>query len=212
MKLYTDELENAESVLFSLALSIEARDPYTRGHCDRLAEMSVRLGERLGVPEEHLTALRRGGVVHDIGKVAVPDSVLLKPGPLSAEEIEVVRKHPIVGERICSPLKVLRLVLPIIRHHHERYDGSGYPDHLRGESIPLTARIMQLADVYDALTTDRPYRKADPPEVALQIMVNEAKQGWWDRELLDAFRQMLRNGRPAGDEPQQPVPIRSSPA
>ena len=184
LKLYTDELENAESVLFSLALSIEARDPYTRGHCDRLAEMSVRLGERLGVPEEHLTALRRGGVVHDIGKVAVPDSVLLKPGPLSAEEIEVVRKHPIVGERICSPLKVLRLVLLIIRHHHERYDGSGYPDHLRGESIPLTARIMQLADVYDALTTDRPYRKADPPEVALQIMVNEARQGWWDRKSV----------------------------
>jgi len=212
LKQYTDEMENAESVIFSLALSIEARDPYTRGHCDRLAEMSVRLGERLGIPEEHVKALRRGGIVHDIGKVVVPDAVLLKPGPLSPEEIEVIRKHPIVGERICSPLRVLRLVLPIIRHHHERYDGSGYPDHLSGDEIPLTARIMQLADVYDALTTDRPYRKADPPGVALQIMADEAKQGWWDRDLLDAFREVIRNGYPRDENRQQPVPIRSSPA
>jgi putative two-component system response regulator len=212
LKQYTDEMENAESVLFSLALSIEARDPYTRGHCDRLAEVSVRLGERLGISEEHLKALRRGGVVHDIGKVVVPDAILLKPGPLSAEEREVMRKHPVVGERICAPLRVLRLVLPIIRHHHERFDGSGYPDHLSGGEIPLTARIMQLADVYDALTTDRPYRKADPSEVALEIMANEAKRGWWDRDLLDAFQQMIREGYPRDEEGQPALPIRSSPA
>ncbi len=142
LKHYTDELENAESVLFSLALSIEARDPYTRGHCDRLSEMSASLGEILGIPEEDVKALRSAGIVHDIGKVAVPDSILLKPGPLSPEEIEVMRKHPVVGEQICEPLKTFRLVLPIIRHHHERYDGSGYPDHLRGSEIPLTARIL----------------------------------------------------------------------
>lgn len=191
LKQYTDELENAEAVLFSLAQSIEARDTYTRGHCERLADMSTRLASRLGASEEDIKALRRGGIVHDIGKVAVPDAILLKPGPLSHEEMDLMRKHPLVGERICAPLKTFRSVLPIIRHHHERFDGSGYPDGLRGEDIPLTARILQLADVYDALTTDRPYRKADVSEIAFEIMEKEAARGWWDRELLSAFREMI---------------------
>jgi putative two-component system response regulator len=192
LKQYTDELENAEAVLFSLAHSIEARDPYTHGHCERLAEMSARMGERLGVPEEQIKALRRAGVVHDIGKVAVPDSILLKPGPLTADETKVMQKHPVVGERICAPLKTFRLVLPIIRHHHEKHDGSGYPDKLQGEEIPLTARILQLSDVYDALTTDRPYKVAFTPEVALDLMGEEAERGWWDRGLFEAFREMIR--------------------
>lgn len=212
LKHYTDELENAESVLFSLALSIEARDPYTRGHCDRLSEMSASLGEILGIPEEDVKALRSAGIVHDIGKVAVPDSILLKPGPLSPEEIEVMRKHPVVGEQICEPLKTFRLVLPIIRHHHERYDGSGYPDHLRGSEIPLTARILQLADVYDALTTDRPYRKADTSDIALGIMQEEAARGWWDRELLEAFRTMIRDTYASGADHHSRLRTRSSPA
>ncbi len=194
LKQYTDELENAESVLWSLAFAIEARDPYTRGHCERLAQMSARLGERLGISEEDISALRRAGIVHDIGKVVVPDAILLKPGPLSTEETAIMRRHPVVGEQICAPLRTFGPVLPIIRHHHERYDGSGYPDGLRGEKIPLTARILQLADVYDALTTDRPYRKSDPSEAALGIMDNEASQGWWDRQLLDAFCTMIRTG------------------
>jgi putative two-component system response regulator len=192
LKQYTDELENAEAVLFSLAHSIEARDPYTHGHCERLAEMSARMGERLGVPEEQIKALRRAGVVHDIGKVAVPDSILLKPGPLTPDETKVMQKHPVVGERICAPLKTFRLVLPIIRHHHEKHDGSGYPDKLQGEEIPLTARILQLSDVYDALTTDRPYKVAFTPEVALDLMGEEAERGWWDQELFEAFREMIR--------------------
>jgi putative two-component system response regulator len=212
LKHYTDELENAESVLFSLALSIEARDPYTRGHCDRLSEMSASLGEILGIPEEDVKALRSAGIVHDIGKVAVPDSILLKPGPLSPEEIEVMRKHPVVGEQICEPLKTFRLVLPIIRHHHERYDGSGYPDHLRGSEIPLTARILQLADVYDALTTDRPYRKADTSDIALGIMQEEAARGWWDRDLLEAFRTMIRDTYASGADHHSRLRTRSSPA
>lgn len=212
LKQYTDELEHAESVLFSLALSIEARDPYTRGHCDRLAKMSSRLGETLNLSGEDVTALRRAGVVHDVGKIAVPDAILLKPGPLSAEEMEVVKKHPIVGEKICAPLKIFRPVLPIIRHHHERYDGSGYPDHLRSAEIPLTARILQLADVYDALTTDRPYRKADKPEVALGIMDEEARRGWWDRDLLNAFREMIRNGGCPPATQEDAPGTRSSPA
>jgi len=192
LKQYTDELENAEAVLFSLAHSIEARDPYTHGHCERLAEMSARMGERLGVPEEQIKALRRAGVVHDIGKVAVPDSILLKPGPLTLDETKVMQKHPVVGERICAPLKTFRLVLPIIRHHHEKHDGTGYPDKLQGEEIPLTARILQLSDVYDALTTDRPYKVAFTAEVALDLMGEEAERGWWDRELFEAFREMIR--------------------
>ena len=192
LKQYTDELENAEAVLFSLAHSIEARDPYTHGHCERLAEMSARMGERLGVPEEQIKALRRAGVVHDIGKVAVPDSILLKPGPLTADETKAMQKHPVVGERICAPLKTFRLVLPIIRHHHEKHNGTGYPDGLSGEEIPLTARILQLSDVYDALTTDRPYKVAFTPEVALDLMGEEAERGWWDRSLFEAFREMIR--------------------
>jgi putative two-component system response regulator len=212
LKQYTDEMENAEAVLFSLALSIEARDPYTRGHCERLSSMSARLAERIRLPEEHIKALRRAGVVHDIGKVVVPDSILLKTTPLSSDEMEVMRKHPIVGERICAPLKILRLVLPIIRHHHERYDGSGYPDHLHGAEIPLTARILQLADVYDALTTDRPYRKADQPSVALAIMNDEAKRGWWDGQLLAEFREMIRSGYPPDAGHTLVLPMRSSPA
>jgi putative two-component system response regulator len=192
LKQYTDELENAEAVLFSLAHSIEARDPYTHGHCERLAEMSARMGEQMGVPEEQIKALRRAGVVHDIGKVAVPDSILLKPGPLTGDETKVMQKHPVVGERICAPLKTFRLVLPIIRHHHEKHDGTGYPDGLSGDEIPLTARILQLSDVYDALTTDRPYKVAFTPEVALDLMEEEAERGWWDRGLFEAFREMIR--------------------
>jgi len=200
LKQITDELENAESVLFALAYSIEARDPYTHGHCERLSNMSARLGEKLGLSDEHIKALRWAGIVHDIGKVVVPDAILLKPGPLSPEEIEIMRKHPVQGERICAPLRTFRLVLPIIRHHHERHDGSGYPDGLRGAEIPVTAAILQLADVYDALTTDRPYRKASPSEVALGIMEAEAARGWWDHNLLDAFREMIHNGH----SPQEP--------
>lgn len=197
LKQYTDDLENAEAVVITLAQSIEARDPYTRGHCERLAEMSSRLGDLLGIPEEHIKALRWAGIVHDIGKVVVPDAILLKPGPLTGEEMAMMRKHSVVGERICAPLKSFRLVLPIIRHHHEKSDGSGYPDGLRGEEIPLTARILQLADVYDALTTDRPYRKADPSEAALALMDEEGTLGWWDMNLFGAFREMIRRTRPA---------------
>jgi len=137
--------------------------------------------------------------VHDIGKVVVPDAILLKEGPLSPEETEVMRKHPVVGERICAPLRTFHVVLPIIRHHHERHDGSGYPDGLRGDEIPLTAAILQLADVYDALTTDRPYRKASTSQVALQIMDEEATLGWWDRNLFDDFRSMIGDGHSVGE-------------
>jgi len=194
LKFRTDELERAESVLFSLARSIESKDPYTHGHCERLAEYSVRLGEQVGLSEEQITALRRAGVVHDIGKVAVPDAILLKPGRLTEEEWAVIRQHPVVGERICGPLKSFRVVLPIIRHHHEKYDGSGYPDGLRGEAIPIAARVLQIVDVFDALTTERPYKKAFSTVDALQTMREEVTRGWWDPQIFDQFERLARSG------------------
>src|ERR1700681_1886695 len=194
LKQRTDELERAESVLFSLARSIEGKDPYTHGHCERLAEYSARLGEQLKLSEDQITALRRGGVVHDVGKIAVPDAILLKPGRLTPDEWTIVREHSVVGERICAPLKSFRFVLPIIRHHHEKLDGSGYPDGLRGDAIPLTARVLQIVDVYDALTTDRPYKKAFSVTDALQTMKEEVAKGWWDPHIFDQFERLVRIG------------------
>ena len=191
LKQFTDELDNAEAVLFSLALSIEAKDPYTEGHCDRLSKYSVALAEKLGLPEDLCVALRRGGLIHDIGKLAVPESILLKPGPLTPPERKVMEQHTIAGERICAPLRIFRNVLPIIRYHHEKQDGSGYPDGLKGEQIPLTARILQITDIYDALSTDRPYRKALPREETLAIMREEVKRGWWDASILDEFEAIV---------------------
>jgi putative two-component system response regulator len=187
LKEFTDELERAETVLFSLALSIEAKDPYTEGHCDRLSKYSVAMAERLGLRDELRVALHRAGIVHDIGKIAVPEPVLAKPGPLTDQEWVIMKQHPVVGERICSPLKSFRHVLPVIRHHHEKLDGSGYPDGLKGEQIPLTARILQTVDIYDALITERPYRKALSSEEAFAIMYEEAKRGWWDRSLIEEW-------------------------
>src|SRR5246127_5596907 len=200
LKQFTDELDNAETVLFSLALSIEAKDPYTEGHCDRLSKYSVALAEKLGLPDHLRVALRRGGLIHDIGKLAVPEHILLKPGPLTAEERKIMEQHTIAGERICAPLRSFRNVLPIIRHHHEKQDGSGYPDGLKGEQVPLTARILQVTDVYDALTTNRPYRKALPVEKALAIMREEVERGWWDGAILDEFEAVVH-----GYEPVQPA-------
>jgi putative two-component system response regulator len=194
LKYRTDELERAESVLLTLAQSIEGKDPYTHGHCERLSDYSARLGEHLGLAEDQIVALRRAGIVHDVGKVAVPDAILLKPGKLSEEEWKLMREHPVVGERICAPLKSFRLVLPVIRHHHEKLDGSGYPDGLRGDAIPITARILQIVDVYDALTTERPYKRAFSITDALQTMTEEVAKGWWDPHIFEQFEQLMKSG------------------
>jgi putative two-component system response regulator len=191
LKQFTDELDNAEAVLFSLALSIEAKDLYTEGHCERLSKYSVAVGEKLGLPEDLRVALRRGGLV-----LAVPESILLKPGPLTSEQRQIMEQHTIAGERICAPLRSFRPVLPIIRSHHEKQDGSGYPDGLKGEQVPLTARILQVTDVYDALTTDRPYRKALSQERAFEIIREEARRGWWDVAVVDAFENVVHDYEP----------------
>lgn len=198
IKHYTDELENAETVLCSLALSIEAKDPYTQGHCDRLSIFSVALADAIGMKEPYRVALRRAGIVHDIGKVAVPDDILLKPGPLTSEERHIMEQHPVVGARICAPLRSFRLVYPIIRHHHERMDGTGYPDRLKGDQIPMTARVLQAVDIYDALTTDRPYRRGLKPQEAIEALRDEVRRGWRDGDVVEAWArilpQLLANG------------------
>jgi len=190
LKHFTDDLERAETVLLTLARSIEEKDAYTQGHCERLSRMSVLLGEKIGLSVEQLSALRRGGIVHDIGKVAVPDSILLKPARLTPEEMQIVKEHPVAGERICAPLRSFRLVLPIIRHHHEKLDGSGYPDGLKGEQIPITARVLQIVDVYDALTTRRPYKMALTSSEAIAVMTEEVGRGWWDPRIFEHFKQL----------------------
>lgn len=201
-----DEQESSESVLCALAKTIEAKDPYTRGHGERLAAYAVQLGAVLGVPESDQVALWRGGVLHDLGKLAVPDSILLKPGPLEASERKLMEQHPGMGESICSSLRSLTAVLPLIRHHHERWDGTGYPDGLAKEAIPFFARILQVVDIFDALTTARPYRPALPPGEALQILREQACRGWSDPAVVKAFARIVEQGEPteAGQRDSDP--------
>jgi putative two-component system response regulator len=189
-KALIDSLEEAETILFALARSVEHRDKYTGLHCERLASYSIALGQALGLARGDLQALYRGGYLHDIGKISIPDSILFKRGLLTEDEWRVMRMHTIRGEEICRPMKSLAPVLPIIRSHHERWDGSGYPDGLSGEEIPLTARILQVADIYDALTTARPYKPAIPHAQAIEIMEEEAERGWRDPELVPLFSQL----------------------
>jgi putative two-component system response regulator len=190
-KSLTDGLEASEAVLFTLARVVEARDADTKGHCSRLSAIAEQLAEQLEMPLRDRVALRRAGIVHDIGKVVVPDAVLLKRGPLTKGEWSVMRSHAAAGERICAPLRSFRDLLPIIRHHHERLDGSGYPDGLAGDAIPMTARVLQVADVFDALTMARPYKKALTAAEALGVMEHEVRGGWWDPTVFEAFRLMV---------------------
>jgi putative two-component system response regulator len=192
LKDFTDELETAESVLCTLGRSVESRDPYTEGHCERLAENASDLGRYLSLDEESIVALRRGGYLHDLGKIAVPDEILKKGSNLTPEEWVIMKQHPLTGENICRPLKSLRLVLPIIRNHHEHSDGSGYPDGLKKGEIPLLPRILQVVDVYDALRTARPYKPAQTHEQAQLTMRDEAESGLWDEELVQEFFAMLQ--------------------
>jgi len=209
LKSYTDELEHAESVLFALARSIEARDPATKGHCERLSNLGASLGRYLDLDEEDILALWKAGVVHDLGKIKVPDAILLKPGPLTSEERAVIEEHPVTGDEICKPIRSFRRVRPIIRHHHERMDGSGYPDRLRGDEIPVTARVLHVVDVFDALITTRPYKPAFPLERALSTLQDEARRGWQDGEIVSSFCDLVassgggggkRNGSLVGDK------------
>ena len=186
-------------ILFALARSVEHRDRSTGMHCERLATYGIALAQALGLPRREQLALYRGGYLHDIGKIVIPYSFLFKRGLLTEQEWQLMRLHTIRGEEICRPMKTLAPVLPIIRSHHERWDGSGYPDGLSGEGIPLLARILQVADIYDALTTARPYKPAFSHQHAVEMMLEEARRGWRDPELVPLFAEVAHQGGDAGD-------------
>jgi len=191
VKSLNDQLDSAESVIFALARAIEAKDTYTQGHTERVSQFAVFLAHKLNLSDDEQNALYKGGILHDIGKIAIPDAILNKPGRLTPEEFNTIRTHPDRGEKICKPLNSMKPALNIIRYHHEKLDGSGYPDGLKGDQVPVTARVMAIVDVYDALTTNRSYRAALTPEVALSIMEEESRKGWWDADILDEFRDLV---------------------
>lgn len=191
VKALYDALDSAEGVIFALARAIEAKDTYTQGHTERVSQFALLIGHNMGLSAEDQNSLYKGGILHDIGKIAVPDAVLNKPGKLTDEEFNIIRSHPDRGEKICIPLNSIKSSLSIIRHHHERMDGSGYPDKLSGDKIPLTARIMAIVDIYDALTSNRSYRAALPQEKAISILENESAKGWWDKAILAEFKKLV---------------------
>lgn len=193
LKRYTDELEHAEKVLEGLAITLEVRDGYTGDHVKRVGRSATLLGEALRQEPETIRALRLAGFLHDLGKIAIPDGILRKPGPLTPEEMEAIRAHPIIGVEICRPMRTMETVLPLIRHHHEKLDGSGYPDGLRGDQIPLPVRILTVADVFDALTVERPYKRAFTRDESLAILREETRKGWWDPEIVETLARLLKD-------------------
>src|SRR3989338_461937 len=194
VKSLNDHLDDAERVVFSLARIIEAKDPFTLGHADRVSRYAVVLGKLLDRKEADLETLEKGGALHDIGKMAVPDSILLKPGPLTSEEFEVMKGHPVVGYNICERLRSAKDALPLIRHHHEKLNGDGYPDHLKKDDIPPLVRIVNIVDIYDALTSARSYKDAWSIDKAFGVMYEEAKRGWWDGDLIRIWEKAVRSG------------------
>jgi cyclic di-GMP phosphodiesterase len=185
LKRFADEHEHTEKVILMLAKTIDARDPYTAGHSGRVAEYADRLAIRMGVEVDARLEMRRGALFHDLGKIVIPDSVLLKPGTLTPAEREIVEEHPTVGHELLSPMRTMRRTLPVVQLHHERLDGSGYPQGLSGSAIPLPVRIVTVADIFDALTTDRAYRGALSIETAFEILRDGVRRGWWDKDVVD---------------------------
>ncbi len=190
-KRLNEDLDHAEQVLFSIARAIETRDPNTGDHCERLMKLGQAFGEYLSLTRNQIRDLMWGGYLHDIGKVGIPDSVLLKQGKLTPEEWTIMKQHVLIGEKICQPLRSMRGVIPLIRHHHERWDGSGYPDGLVGEQIPRIAQVFQIIDIFDALTSERSYKKAFTAKEALKVMAEETKKGWRNPELMKQFEDFV---------------------
>jgi putative two-component system response regulator len=197
LKRFTDVFEEAREVIILLAGTIDQRDPYTSGHSERVSYYAEMLGGEAGVGPEEREVLRYGGLFHDIGKIAIRDAVLLKPGLLTPEERKEIQKHPVAGRDLLKNMRTLETAMPIVYHHHERFDGSGYPEGLVGDRIPLLARVASIADVYDALTTKRPYREALTRAQALEVMHSERDKGWHDPQLFDLFRGVIAS-RPEG--------------
>ncbi|MDY6844205.1 MAG: diguanylate cyclase [Thermodesulfobacteriota bacterium] len=193
MKALNNNLTSIENVLFSLANAVEANDVYTQGHIKRVANLAVDVGGKMGLSGKEIEALKIGGILHDIGKIGVSGDILNKPEALNAEEWEVMKRHADDGYKICLPLKKnLGEALEVIRYHHEKLDGSGYPDGLKGEEIPRVARIMAVVDIYDALVTDRPYRPGIAKEEAFAIIEQEAREGKLDNEVVTCLKDMVQ--------------------
>lgn len=195
LKRYTDDLESAAAIITTLTEMIEMRDGYTEGHCFRMANYATALGRRLGLSADDLHTLHRGGFLHDIGMLAISDTVLRKNGPLDPGEYELVKSHTVVGDRLCAGLRSLQPVRPIVRHHHERENGSGYPDGLAGNAIPLLASIVGIVDVFDAVTTQRPYQRAQSLEEAVAVLWRQVDLGWRRRDLVAAFAALVSEGQ-----------------
>lgn len=191
-----DELENAQNVLFSLAIALDFNDPYTHGHSQRVAERGRELAAYMGLPEEEQRNIKFGGILHDIGKIATDKKVLHKPGSLNGKEYDHIKQHPVVGEKICAPLNFAKPFLHIIRSHHEKFNGKGYPDGLAGAAIPIGSRILGVVDAFDALITLRPYRNSVPLDAAVEIIRSEALRGYWDPKIVKAFCEMIRDENP----------------
>jgi len=189
-KRLNDQLESTQSTLFALAKAIEAKDKYTEGHSERVSLYSKRLAKKIGMAEEEQEIIRRGALLHDIGKIGIPEQILCKPAPLDRDEYLVMKEHPMIGAKIAEPLRNSVPYINMIKHHHEMYDGSGHPDKLKGEEIPIEARIVSIVDAYDAIVTTRPYRKGSPKEVAFDIL-RQGKATQWDPNLVDAFIEMM---------------------
>jgi putative two-component system response regulator len=184
-------LEHASQVLHSIAVVVEERDAYTGDHCARVGLLAITIAQSLGLGQEELRTLSLGGSYHDLGKIAIPDGILRKPGKLSPEEFELMKKHAALGADILKPMRTMTSVLSLVRHHHERLDGSGYPDRLPGRDIPATVRILSVTDIYDALATRRPYKDAFPHETCMKILRDEAAKGWWDRDVVEALGKVV---------------------
>jgi putative two-component system response regulator len=193
-KALVDELEQAENVLVSLATALDAKDTYTSGHALRVADYAEALGGAIGLDRLTRRDLKRAGLLHDIGKIGTRLDYLQKPGALTTEEYLEVKKHPVIGYEICKPLRTMAPLLHLIRGHHERLDGRGYPDGLKGDQIPVTMRCLSVADVYDALTSDRSYRKAMPVTEAIEMMLREASVGMWDPRIVEAMAGIALKG------------------
>jgi putative two-component system response regulator len=193
-KRYTDDLDSAAAIIMTLAEMIEARDEHTDGHCYRIAHYATALGRRLGLDSDALQALYRGGFLHDIGMLAIPDPVLRKVGPLEPEEYELIKSHTTIGDSLVGNLRSMQAVRPIVRHHHERYDGSGYPDGLQGDDIPLLAQILSIIDVYDAMTSHRPYQRAKSVDEGIAILRTQVTRGWRRPDLVEEFAALIAQG------------------
>jgi putative two-component system response regulator len=187
LKRYTDDFDSAASIVMTLASMIEARDGYGDGHCHRMANYATRVGRALSLDETQVGTLYRGAFLHDIGMLTIPETVLQKPGSLAPEEWTLLKSHTIAGDRLCSNLRSLRAVRPIVRSHHERLDGSGYPDGLSGDQVPLLAQIVGAVDTYEALTTPRPYQRAVPPDQAFAVLREQVGRGWRREDLVETF-------------------------